>query len=80
MALPGITRAEVRRAIIDYLTRHPRASDSLRGVVEWCYMALGTRPGEVLVQEVLDELLASGEISSVKLADGTRIYGAPSAH
>ena len=80
MPRPSITREQVLGSIKLYVARHPQAKDSLRGVAAWCRIMLGVTPSESLVKAAIDELVESGAIVCVRLADGTRIYGAPQQH
>ncbi len=67
-------RAAIRAAILDYLSRHPRASDALAGICEW-WLAEEKVSGSVdLVEEVLESLVAQQLLRRVRLPDGTVIY------
>jgi Fe2+ or Zn2+ uptake regulation protein len=67
-------RAAVRSAILTYLEKHPRASDTIAGIWAWWLRDAGvTATGEV-VKQVLDALVEQQCIRRVQLADGTVIY------
>jgi hypothetical protein len=62
-----------------YVTEHPRAADTPRGIHGW--WVAGHRRGDSLadVQMALDHLVARGRLSRVALPDGTAIYARAAA-
>ena len=58
-----------------YVTEHPRAADSPKGIHGW--WVAGHRRGDSLadVQMALDHLVEQGRLSRVMLPDGSAIYG-----
>lgn len=70
-------RAAIRVAVLAYLGRHPNAADSLVGVCRWWLSEEGLGEEEMLVEDVLDELVAGGLLRRVSLRDGTQVYAAP---
>lgn len=68
-------RAEIRDAILRYLTTHPRAQDAVAGICEWWLPSEGVHEVGELVRDVLDAMAAEGLVEETELADGTRIYG-----
>jgi hypothetical protein len=77
VALPTISREQVRRAIAAYLKRYPDARDSLRGVAAWCETILGLRPADDLVEAAVVAMEADGALCAIRLPDGRKVYGAP---
>jgi hypothetical protein len=63
------------RAIRRYLGLHPQAVDTERGVREWWLGNHPSRPSADDVRDVLEQLVAAGEIVAVSLPDGERAYG-----
>ncbi len=66
-------RARIRAAIIGYLTRYPLAGDTTQGMTA-CWMP--SELGEALrfVEEVVDAMVASGELVAQPLPDGRILY------
>ena len=70
---------EIAEVIDRYVTEHPRAADTLRGVHGW-WMAghrAGASPAEV--KRALDLLVGRGRLVRIDLPDGTAIYSRPAA-
>jgi hypothetical protein len=62
--------------ILDYLSKHPEAEDSLEGIVEWWLVEQGiTRPATE-VRAALDQLVARKQISARQGPDGRTHYRA----
>ena len=70
-------RAAIRRAVLDYVAKHPRASDALAGICAWWLPKEGVIERAGLVEEVLDALVEEHQLRRVRLADGTLIYSGP---
>lgn len=64
----------VREGILQYLERHPDASDTLDGIAGWWLTAIDTRPSEDLLQRTLDGLIDEGKIARIVMVDGTHMY------
>jgi hypothetical protein len=61
-------------AIMDYLSRHPEAQDTIEGIISWW---LPNRSAESSVAEVraaLEELVASGRVLAWRMADSRVLY------
>jgi hypothetical protein len=57
-----------------YVTEHPRAADTPKGICEWWVARQGYAGSLIEVQEALDHLVELGRLSRTVLADGTAIY------
>ena len=68
--------ADPAHDILAYLLAHPRASDSLEGIVSWWLPARFVDARES-VQDSLDRLVSEGLVERTRLADGTVVYGRP---
>jgi hypothetical protein len=55
-----------------YVSEHPRAADTVRGISQWWVEGRRGSPAEV--QQALDRLVEAGRLSRIMLADGTVIY------
>lgn len=66
--------SDTARAICRYLDAHPRAADSLDGILRWWLTRQRVSDSESEVQTALNELVASGQISHRRLPDGTVVY------
>lgn len=64
----------VQRAIEEYLATHPHAADSIEGVARWWVEERGVQATADEVRLALAELVASGVVRRVRLADGTVLY------
>jgi len=53
-------RAQVSRAILNYLLEHPDAQDTLMGIAEWWLLDEKTKAGLAIVKDALDQLVANG--------------------
>ncbi|HEX9105723.1 MAG TPA: hypothetical protein VF832_00810 [Longimicrobiales bacterium] len=67
-------RAAVSTAILAYLTRHPRASDTAAGICNWWLAEEGVTGSVDTVAEVLEELVEQRLLLRVRLPDGAVIY------
>jgi hypothetical protein len=65
---------EVRQEILDYLAKHPGATDSLQGVATW-WLKGHRSSGELKeLMMALQALTKEGRITRTKLADGLVSY------
>jgi len=55
-----------------YVSEHPRAADTARGISHWWVEGHSGSPADV--QQALDHLVEAGRLSRIMLADGTVIY------
>jgi len=76
MLLVSPAEEKLRRGILDYLARHPRAMDSIEGIVEW--WLLEQRIVDTLrdVEKVLADLVAENLIRRKGGPDGKVFYHA----
>jgi hypothetical protein len=73
-------RGQVQRGILNYLTQHPHAKDTLQGIIEWWLVDSRQTPGVADVQEALDELVQRGWILVTKRSPSSTLYGLDEAH
>lgn len=59
-----------------YLQRHPKAADSVAGVLKWWLLEQRVEQSREDVQRALDHLVATGQVDVHKTPDGTVIYAA----
>jgi hypothetical protein len=69
-------RAAACRAVLDYLARNPRASDSLSGIATWWLRGAGVRVTDAALESALESLVEDGRILRRPLPDGTVLYAA----
>lgn len=67
---------EVEEEILDYLRDHPRAADTLDGVVHWWLLHQRYLRGLESVERALDELVARGLVERRTNLDGSVVYAA----
>jgi trehalose-6-phosphatase len=67
------TRSEIERDILEYLTDHADAKDTLEGVAEWWLLQHAIRSRTADVANVLADLVARGILIEHKRA-GTRTH------
>ncbi|MBI3801945.1 MAG: hypothetical protein HY268_33865 [Deltaproteobacteria bacterium] len=60
--------------ILAYLIEHPRAQDTLEGIVEWWFLEQQIKCRTVQVKEALGELGARGFVLERKGSDGHLLY------
>ena len=66
----------VAEAILEYLSNHPDAADSVDGIAKWWLAALGERSTIAATQGALDYLYALCLIDRQLLPDGRAFYRA----
>jgi hypothetical protein len=64
----------VERQILDYLTKHPAAQDTLRGIVEWWLLRQNIEQSTADVEAALDGLVAQGKLGAWTGPDGRVHY------
>ena len=57
--------AELARAVMEYLSQHPRAMDTVNGIVDWWIPAGGVRVDPVSMRRVLDQLVQRGFLERI---------------
>lgn len=65
---------EVGRSILGYLRSHPRAADTLCGIVNWWLPRQRLETGFQHIEHVLDELVKTGQLDRHPLPDGEVLY------
>ena len=65
----------VIRHILQYLTTHPDAKDTLRGVLQWWLPREPAGWEEKDVQEALEALVAKGWVTQRRLPSAQILYG-----
>lgn len=74
MATPSPAVREIERAIGAYLRAHPQALDTERGILEWWLRDASVRHSASDVRLAIAELVASGGLVQITLADGQVAY------
>jgi Fe2+ or Zn2+ uptake regulation protein len=64
----------IRDAILAYLLKHPRASDSVTGICSWWLREEGVEEERTVVEGVLEELAGARLIRRFELPDGTIVF------
>jgi hypothetical protein len=67
--------ADVSGEILAYLNAHPRAADSLDGIVSWWLSRHRFEQARDRIQDGLDKLVERGLVERICLADGGILYG-----
>lgn len=65
----------IERQILDYLTKHPEAQDTVRGIVEWWLLKQNIEQSTTEVEAALQALVAQGKLRARTGPDGTVHYG-----
>ena len=60
--------------ILEYLSKHPEAGDTLQNIAEWWIPFERLLPKWSVVQEAVAYLVAQGLISETVLPDGKKFY------
>jgi predicted transcriptional regulator len=66
--------SQIAAAILAYLAEHPKAQDTLEGIVEWWLLEQEIKRRTAMVREALAELLAKGLVVERKGRDGRMHY------
>ena len=66
----------LRKAVLEYLGRHPEASDTATGIVSWWLPATGYEDAAAHIDEVLDALVQDALMVRRLLPDGGVLYAA----
>jgi hypothetical protein len=69
------TKAEIARSVLEYLSEHPDAQDTLEGIVEWWLVERRVVEQWVSVREVLDELVRAQLLVSWDDSGARTFYG-----
>ena len=74
MARPSERIIVIADMIERYVTEHPRAADTAKGISGWWLERRGYAGSPADVQEALDHLVELGRLRRIVLADGTVLY------
>jgi hypothetical protein len=69
--------AELHREILDYLSAHPKAADTLDGILGWWLPRQRYERARKELLRALEELTARGLVERVRIENGTVIYRRP---
>ena len=72
--------SQVQRGILNYLTQHPHAKDTLQGIIEWWLGDSRHALGVGEVQQALDGLVQRGWIAVTKRNPSSTVYGLGESH
>ena len=70
-------RARVRSAILDHLRRNPCAGDTADGILACWLTPLPIGEAARVIDEVIDAMVAAGELVARQLPDGHWFYRRP---
>ncbi len=70
----GDATTKLAREIGLYLTNHPRAADTLEGIVKWWLVKTRYEFWSKKVKRALDKLIAEGVVKAERNIDGEFIY------
>ena len=65
----------IAEAVMRYLSNHPRASDTVEGIVSWWLPAAGIVATIDRTEAALDRLVEQGVLSQRRSPDGRVLYG-----
>jgi hypothetical protein len=65
---------DLRGEILLYLQNNPNAADSLEGIVNWWLPQIYHSVDAASVEQVLEKLIAEGQVKKSSLVDGTNLY------
>ena len=65
---------KVAEKIVEYLRRHPRAADTLEGIVDWWLLVAGEKVSASTVEDALEMLASDGQILVERQQDSSAIY------
>ncbi|MDE2154820.1 MAG: hypothetical protein KGJ32_02835 [Xanthomonadaceae bacterium] len=65
---------DIQLTLLAYLHRHPRAADTLRGIVSRWLPQQRYESGCQRIEQALDALIAKGELRRDRLPDGEVLY------
>jgi hypothetical protein len=67
-------KKQLRDEILQYLIAHPKAQDTVTGIVTWWFLERTIKPRTTLVEEVLKELANDGLVIARKGSDSQTRY------
>lgn len=70
----GVT-SELAAEIASYLRNHPDAADTVEGVAQWWLARQRYESALPRVEQALEHLVATGQATRRRTADGTVLYG-----
>jgi Fe2+ or Zn2+ uptake regulation protein len=69
-----VTKAQVARSVLTYLSTHRDAQDTLEGIVEWWLVEQRIVEQTATVRETLDELVSAGLLAAREDSAARIIY------
>lgn len=69
-----IQTEQIAQKILEYLKQRPQACDTLEGVARWWMMSQQLSEAVEQIQQVLEQLRATGQIKERLGADGRIVY------
>jgi hypothetical protein len=70
-------RSAIEAEVLDYVRRHPQASDTADGIRAWWLPRLGDGLLPAIVESALETAVVNGRMRRLLLPDGTTLYAAP---
>lgn len=67
-------KKQLRDEILQYLIDHPKAQDTVKGIVTWWFLERTIKPRTTLVEEVLKNLVTDGLVIAHKGSDSQIRY------
>lgn len=77
MRYKGEDISRIAREIENYLSAHPRGTDTLTGVLNWWIAQQRYMEAKERVEQALDYLVRNGKVLRVLMSDGTALYSKP---
>lgn len=71
---PTYTDDEVVGAVLAYLRGHPRAADTLDGIVDWWLPLQRFETARIRIERALESLVTDGTLRRDRLRDGGLLY------
>lgn len=65
---------EIERSLLAYLRGHPRAADTLDGIVDWWLPRQRYETARLRIESALERLVAEGTLRRDILQDGAVLY------
>lgn len=74
---PDLRVEQIAAAIARYLTLHPSAADSSRGIMQWWLPTMGMESDSDTVEQALRLLEIRGVVENVSMGDNQRLWRTP---
>ena len=72
--MPLSNETRIERQIVAYLSKHPAAQDTLRGIIEWWFLKEQIEQTTADVKAALEKLVGEGKLSAWTGPDNTVHY------